>query len=147
MQTLAASLLYCSNLFRFTFSKWNRQRTADVQIGDGCSTHTHTHVQGPFLRDYPCEPVPERQNQSGFYWSWAMCKSAPCSRQITTPAPHHSVFYRPDALPAAHQQCQSTEGQDGCSKIEDIGIDVSSCMNCSNTDNWVMATKWSLLGA
>jgi len=30
-----------------------------------------------------------------------MCKSAPRSRQITTPAPHHSVFYRPDALPAA----------------------------------------------
>jgi len=25
----------------------------------------------------------------------------PRSRQITTPAPHHSVFYRPDALPAA----------------------------------------------
>jgi len=23
------------------------------------------------------------------------------SRQITTPAPHHSVFYRPDALSAA----------------------------------------------
>jgi len=32
---------------------------------------------------------------------WAICKSAPHSRQITTPAPHHSVFYRPDALPAA----------------------------------------------
>jgi len=30
-----------------------------------------------------------------------MCKSAPRSRQITTLAPHHSVFYRPDALPAA----------------------------------------------
>ena len=27
--------------------------------------------------------------------------NAPCSRQITMPAPHHSVFYRPDALPAA----------------------------------------------
>ena len=27
-------------------------------------------------------------------------KSAPGSRQITTPAPHHSSFYRPDALPA-----------------------------------------------
>ena len=27
--------------------------------------------------------------------------SAPRSRQITMPAPHHSVFYRPDALPAA----------------------------------------------
>ena len=33
--------------------------------------------------------------------SWAVCKSAPCCRQTTTPAPHHSVFYRPDALPAA----------------------------------------------
>jgi len=32
--------------------------------------------------------------------SWAICKSAPRSRQITMPAPHYSVFYRPDALPA-----------------------------------------------
>ena len=32
--------------------------------------------------------------------SWDICTSAPCSRQITTPALHHSVFYRPDALPA-----------------------------------------------
>ena len=27
------------------------------------------------------------------------------------PAPHHSVFYRPDALPAAQPQRQSTEGK------------------------------------
>ena len=38
-------------------------------------------------------------NGSGI--SWAICKSAPRCRQITTPAPHHSAFYRPDALPAA----------------------------------------------
>ena len=38
---------------------------------------------------------------SGSGISWAICKSAPCSRQITTPTPHDSVFYRPDALPAA----------------------------------------------
>jgi len=31
---------------------------------------------------------------------YALCKSAPRSRQTTTPACHHSVFYRPDALPA-----------------------------------------------
>ena len=37
---------------------------------------------------------------SGSGISWAICKSAPCSRQTTTPASHHSVFYRPDALPA-----------------------------------------------
>ena len=28
---------------------------------------------------------------SGSGISWAICKSAPCSRQITTPAPHHSA--------------------------------------------------------
>ena len=38
---------------------------------------------------------------SGSGISWAICQSAPRSRQTTTPAPHHSVFYRPDALPAA----------------------------------------------
>jgi len=32
--------------------------------------------------------------------SWAIRKSAPRSRQITTTAPHYSVYYRPDALPA-----------------------------------------------
>jgi len=35
-------------------------------------------------------------------WQWnPLGKSAPRSRQITTPAPYRSVFYRPDALPAA----------------------------------------------
>ena len=38
---------------------------------------------------------------SGSGISWTICKSAPHSRQITTPVPYHSVFYRPDALPAA----------------------------------------------
>jgi len=38
---------------------------------------------------------------SGNGISWAICKSAPRSRQITMPATHHSVFYRPGALPAA----------------------------------------------
>ena len=32
---------------------------------------------------------------------WTICKSTPRSRQITTPAPHRWVFYRPDALPVA----------------------------------------------
>jgi len=31
---------------------------------------------------------------------------------VAMPAPHHSVFYRLDALPnAQNQQCQSTEGR------------------------------------
>ena len=46
-------------------------------------THTHTHTRTPILRpfvqDYPGGPVPERWNQSGFYWSkrqWVAVASA-----------------------------------------------------------------------
>jgi len=52
----------------------------------------------------------KQETVSGSGISWAICNSAPRSRQITMPAPHRSVFYRPDALPAANQQRQSTEG-------------------------------------
>ena len=45
----------------------------------------------------------KQETVSGSGISWALCKSAPHSRQITTPAPQHSVFYRPDALPAIQQ--------------------------------------------
>ena len=43
----------------------------------------------------------KQETVSGSGSSWARCKSAPRCWQITMPAPHHSVFYRPDALPAA----------------------------------------------
>ena len=43
----------------------------------------------------------KQETVSGSGISWAICKPAPRSRQLTTPAPHHSVFYRPDALPTA----------------------------------------------
>jgi len=44
----------------------------------------------------------EQEMMGGSGISWTICKSfATCSRQITTPVPHHSVFfYRPDAHPA-----------------------------------------------
>ena len=49
----------------------------------------------------------EQETVSGSGICWAICKSAPRSRQTTTQVPHHSVFYRPDALPAAQPQRQS----------------------------------------
>jgi len=66
-----------------------------------------------FFQDNLGKPAPEKQNHSGETdldlleqeivsgsgISWAMYKSAPYLRQITMPAPYHSVFYRPDALP------------------------------------------------
>ena len=43
----------------------------------------------------------KQETVSGSGISWAICKSETRSRQTTTPAPHHWVCYRPDALPAA----------------------------------------------
>jgi len=75
-------------------------------------THTHTHTDpfnGPFSRTTRVSRYQKGKTNLDFTVhqetvsgiSWAICKSAPRSRQITVPAPHHSVFYRPDALPAA----------------------------------------------
>ena len=75
-------------------------------------THTHTHTRLTALfpglpgwagtrKVKPIWILRKQQTVSGTSISWAIFKSAPRSRQITMPAPHHSVFYRPDALPAA----------------------------------------------
>ena len=73
---------------------------------------THTHIRLTAL----CPGLPrwassrkvkpiwillKQETVSGSGIDRAVCKSAPRTRQITTPAPHYSVFYRPDALPAA----------------------------------------------
>jgi len=40
--------------------------------------------------------------------SWTICKqSAPCSRQITTPTPNHSIFTGQMLFPMVNQQCES----------------------------------------
>jgi len=40
------------------------------------------------------------QEMSGSGICWVIYKSALHPRQITMPTSHHSIFYRPDALPA-----------------------------------------------
>jgi len=78
----------------------------------GRFTHTHTHTRLTALcpglprwastrKVKPIWILRKQETVSGSEICRAICKSAPCSRQITTPAPHRSVFYRPDALPAA----------------------------------------------
>ena len=82
-----------------------RQRRAELW-----PTHTHTRLTSLFLglprwagtrKEKPIWILLKQETVCGSGISWAVCKSAPCSRQTTTPALHHSVFYRPDDLPAA----------------------------------------------
>ena len=83
------------------------------------TTHTHT-FNGPFLglpgwagtrKEKPIWILLKQETVSGSGISWAICKSAPRSRQITTPAPQPLCFFtgRMPFLPP-NQQCQSTEG-------------------------------------
>ena len=77
-------------------------------------THTHTHTftghfsettrvgryqKGKTNLDF----TEARDCECGSSISWAICKSAPRSRQITTPAPQHSVF-----LQAGCSSCRLT---------------------------------------
>ena len=72
-----------------------------------CYTHTRLTAVYPGLPRWastrkvkPIWILLKQETVSSSGISWAICKSAPRSRQITAPALHHSVFYRPDALPA-----------------------------------------------
>jgi len=74
------------------------------------SPATYTPVQRPFSRITWVSRYQKGKTDLDFTeardseWQWhqlgpmQLCTQ---SRQITMPAPHHSVFYRPDALPAA----------------------------------------------
>jgi len=53
----------------------------------------------------------KQETVSGSGISWVICKSARCSRQITTPAPHYSDFTGWMPFLPPNQQRQSTEGK------------------------------------
>jgi len=91
---------------------------------------------------------------SGSDISWAICKSAPRSRQIATPAPHHSVFYRPDALPVT-QPTMSKQGGNR-DKYKSFGIVYTKQTNKQLTPSiksyshsqqlTIISDMWYLLG-
>ena len=88
-------------------SRWWRSHMAGIY--NDCSTceiiisNTHTHTlthpfNGPLSgwastrKVTPMWILLKQETMSGSAISWTICKSAPWSRQITTSAPHHSVF-------------------------------------------------------
>ena len=84
--------------------------TALFQGLPGTHTHTHTRLTALFQglpgwagtsKVKPMWILLKQETVSGSGIRWDICKSAPHSRQITMPAPHHSVSHRTDAFPAA----------------------------------------------
>ena len=80
----------------------------------GCNLVQHTHpFNGPLSGTTRVGPYQKRKNYLDFTeardseWQWhqlghmQVCTLLQTVRQITTSAPHRSVFYRPDAFPAA----------------------------------------------
>ena len=91
-------------------------------------THAHTHTRLMAL----CPGLPgwagtrkvrpiwillKQETVGGSGISWAICKSAPRSRQITMRAPHHSVFTGRIPFLPPNQQRQSTEGNNTATVI------------------------------
>ena len=120
--------------------EWRQRQTKywEINTRTHARTHIHTHAH-PFNDHFPglarwastrkVKPIwnlLKQETVSGSGISWAVCKSAPHSKQITMPAPHHSVFYRPDALPAA----QPTASKHWRHKLRD------------QTDNKTHWNKW-----
>jgi len=104
---------YCAR--ECALQKWlDRSRCCMGHLGPRLvwAPHTHTHTHLPALfpglpgwagtrKVKPIWILLKQDTVSGSDISWAICKYAPRSRQITTPATRCSVFYRPDALSAA----------------------------------------------
>ena len=96
--------------FPSTFLDWNSCKTYSTVATGYLLKRTHTHLMAlcPGLpgsasarKVKPIWILLKQETVSGSGISWAVCKSASSCRQITMPVPHHSFFYRPDALPAA----------------------------------------------
>ena len=100
-------LTECLSVLKFTVDPLTRNCLTFMCCSLHCCwTHTHLTALFPWLpwwagtrKVKPIWILLKQETVSGSGISWAICKFAPSSRH-TMPAPHHSVFYRLDALPA-----------------------------------------------
>ena len=119
----------CRTRLRQMRHRSNARDTTQLPHTNSNTTHTHL-FNGPLSRTTrvsryqkgkPIWILLKQETVSGSGISWAICKSAPRSRQITMKAPHHSVFHRPDALsaaqPTASKHWRQTRDQDIKSRL------------------------------
>jgi len=95
------------------------QSTEGINKHTDNNNNTHTHLTAPFpglprsagkRKVKPIWILLKQETVGGSGISWAICKSAPRSRQISMPSPHHSVFTGRMSFLPPNQQCQRTEG-------------------------------------
>jgi len=89
-----------------------------VTAADHYNTHTRLTALFPGLPRWagirkvkPIWILLKQETESGSGISWAICKSAPCSSQIPTPAPPTLFFTGRMPFLPPNQQRQSTEGK------------------------------------
>jgi len=106
--------------------------------------HTHTRLTALCLglsgwastrKVKPIWILLEQETVSGSGISWTICKSVLRSRQITTPAPHRSVFYRPDALPVTKPTASKhfVITWKMTNKLTELIVCVLNCLQCFDT--------------
>jgi len=113
----------------------------DTRTRTHACTHSHLTALCPGLPGWagtrnvkPMWILLKQETVSGSGISWTLCKSAPRSRQITTPAPHQSVFTSRMPFLPPDQQRQSTEGsrcRDGaCNTIKENSSSLALIWMC-----------------
>ena len=134
-----------------------RRRWSSPQL-----THTHTHLTAfcPGLPRWagtrkvkPIWILLKQETVSGSGISWVACKSAPRSRQITTPAPHRSSFLQA-GCPSC--RCRPTNSVKAL-KAHRIAISwlmfgsvigirlLSKVISQSNNDEWSFYTQYTAI--
>jgi len=108
------AFIYLKDIKRHT-TVHMRDRLYVCHIYDKAFYRSHTHpfngpLSGTTRKVKPIWILLKQETVSGNGISWAISKSAPRSRQITTPVPHHSVFLQAMPFLSPNQQRQSTEG-------------------------------------
>ena len=99
-----------SNASNQTETKDNVCQRRDTVIKISVTTHTHAHTHTHTFNGPLSGTTRVSRYQSGSAISWTICKSAPCSRQITTPSPTTQFFTGRMPFLPPNQQRQSTEG-------------------------------------
>jgi len=83
----------------------------------------------------------KQETVSGSGIRWAICKSAPRSRQTTTPEPHHSVF-----LQTGWPSCRPTNSVNALKAVVHPAIDqyfLATILTAANLPHGAAVDEWN----